>query len=744
MRSAAREVPGGRMPSAEHEAGREQMKTRNRIVGGARRAVLVALALSGLAAAPASAAVDTSTADRCDFLDPSVCLYPWPNNYFTTRTTSTDTGRRLNLNLLSMPRNAANKPIDPTDWNRNDGFSPGNLIVTKVPGLDSQEALAATGAVPITDMARYADRNAPVVVINARTHRRHPVWTEVDVNPANAADRTLIIRQARNFDEGTKYVVALRNLRNAQGQIIPAQEAFRDYRDRIITSDPAIERRRRHMESLFTTLRAGGIGRHNLYLTWDFTTASEKNLSERMLAIRNDAFSSLGDTNLADLTVQGNSPAFTVDKVTENPDGATAPVMRRVEGTVTVPCYLNLPQCVSGARFSYAPNTNIPQRNLVGTTTARYTCQIPRAVITEGPGKASLYGHGLLGSRGEIGQGQLKAMGNEHDFTYCATDWIGMACADYPLDFPVPDPSNISDILNQAIAGTLPSAPNCDLPNVASLLLDLSNFSTLTDRAQQGMLNFMFLGRAMIHPQGLNSNPAFQVNGKGVFKTGRLYYDGNSQGGIMGGGLIAVEPDLNRGVIGVPGMNYSTLLRRSVDFSTYAQILYNAYPNELERPLVLSIIQLLWDRAEANGYAHHMTDDPYPNTPAHHVLMQAAFGDHQVANVAAETEARTIGASVLTPYLDKGRSPYSTGKPWGLPKIHSLPFDGSAITMWDSGSPTPPTTETPPSAGQDPHEHPRNTPAARAMKAAFLAVDGVVTNTCAPHPCYANGYTGPS
>ena len=91
-------------------------------------------------------------------------------------------------------------------------------------------------------------------------------------------------------------------------------------------------------------------------------------------------------------------------------------------------------------------------------------------------------------------------------------------------------------------------------------------------------------------------------------------------------------------------MNYSTLLRRSVDFDQYAQVLYANYPNELERPLILSLIQTLWDRGEANGYAHHMTRDPYADTPPHTVLMHVAFGDHQVANVAAEVQARTIGA----------------------------------------------------------------------------------------------------
>ena len=38
----------------------------------------------------------------------------------------------------------------------------------------------------------------------------------------------------------------------------------------------------------------------------------------------------------------------------------------------------------------------------------------------------------------------------------------------------------------------------------------------------------------------------------------------------MGGALTALAPDFNRAVLGVPGMNYSTLLRRSVDFDMYA------------------------------------------------------------------------------------------------------------------------------------------------------------------------------
>ena len=149
----------------------------------------------------------------------------------------------------------------------------------------------------------------------------------------------------------------------------------------------------------------------------------------------------------------------------------------------------------------------------------------------------------------------------------------------------------------------------------------------------------------MIHPDGLRLQPGVpEPDGRSLIDTRRLFYYGNSQGGIAGGALTAVAPDFDRSVLYVGAMNYSLLLNRSVDFDRYALILYPYYPNPLERQLVLSMIQMLWDRGEPNGYAWHMTGDPLPNTPRHKVLQLLSFGDHQVANLATEVEARTIGS----------------------------------------------------------------------------------------------------
>ena len=101
------------------------------------------------------------------------------------------------------------------------------------------------------------------------------------------------------------------------------------------------------------------------------------------------------------------------------------------------------------------------------------------------------------------------------------------------------------------------------LGTVGTILGDLSRFPMLVDRVQQGILDFMYLGRLIAHPEGLVTEGT-RTAGRGRQRA--LYYDGNSQGGIIGGALVALEVDGDHASIGVPGMNYSTLLQRSTDF----------------------------------------------------------------------------------------------------------------------------------------------------------------------------------
>jgi hypothetical protein len=171
--------------------------------------------------------------------------------------------------------------------------------------------------------------------------------------------------------------------------------------------------------------------------------------------------------------------------------------------------------------------------------------------------------------------------------------------------------------------------------------------------------------------------------------------------------------------------------------------------------LLLDLIQTLWDRSDPDGFASHMTSG-LPNTPTHAVLMQIGYGDHQVANITAETEARTIGAVAFRPALVPARyGPYHDPF-WGLPSFTGSRMSGSGIAIFDSGPAThknpsgnfgtdgPPTTDTPNRSGDDPHEAPRRAPCGQQMKDAFLAVNGALTAPCGGAPFFSWGWDGSS
>ena len=119
-------------------------------------------------------------------------------------------------------------------------------MLVKVPGLDTPAAVRRSKLPPLTDLSRGLAKRSPIVVINARTGKRHPTWAEIDSNAKRPADRLLIVRPARNLADGERYIVALRNLKNARGGEIKAGRGFRIYRDRIKTGARPIEKRRRH------------------------------------------------------------------------------------------------------------------------------------------------------------------------------------------------------------------------------------------------------------------------------------------------------------------------------------------------------------------------------------------------------------------------------------------------------------------------------------------------------------------
>ena len=298
------------------------------------------------------------------------------------------------------------------------------------------------------------------------------------------------------------------------------------------------------MEDIFSTLESAGVPRSELYLAWDFTVASVRNITERILHIRDEAFADLGSA----------VPGYTVTEVVDFgaceincPDGTDEQMSRQISGTFQVPSFLE-GDSSPGSGFFYAdPDDGLPDRQSPDAFfNANFVCRIARSVAEDfdAPPKAvarpSLYGHGLLGSANEVRGGtgnNVDIMADTHQMMFCATDWSGFSSE--------------------------------DVGYAVQVLQDFSLLPEFFDRQQQGLLNFMFLARLMKHDQGFVADPNFQAGGEPVFDNSTVYYDGNSQGGILGGALMGVIQDVTRGVLGVPGMSYSMLLRRSIDFESF-------------------------------------------------------------------------------------------------------------------------------------------------------------------------------
>jgi hypothetical protein len=388
----------------------------------------------------ATLGVDAATQERCDPIG-SECLLPFPNDHFTRADTSTATGLRLAIAKESLPMNRRGNHIDPTDQNRADGWSPGATILIRIAGLDPRRSRLPS----LVDAERSLDDDSPVVILDATTGERHPFWADVDVLGEPGVEPLILMHPSKNFADGHRIVVGLRNLVDATGAVLPASPAFAAYRDEVITTDAVFERRRASMERIFADLEDTGVERDQLQLAWDFTVAGTESLTGRMIAVRDDAFAVLGDA----------APAYRIDSVVENPN---PDVRRRISGTFETPLYLTKGGEPRSRLVLDAEGRPLRQE---GTFTAGFLCNLPPASV-DTPARMSLYGHGLLGSRDEVNGSLTRRMAADYNIAYCATNWYGMA----------------DDDVQAAIAA----------------LADLSNFPAIPDRSLQGFLGFSSSG----------------------------------------------------------------------------------------------------------------------------------------------------------------------------------------------------------------------------------------------------------
>ena len=618
---------------------------------------------------------------ECDPLDPSVCALPFPSSFYEAPA-DTVTGYQINYGPESLPVNRDFVDLEPTIWNERDGHSIGSPVLVYF------DDVSVDGVVEHTDISRYADEDVNTVIINARTGERVPHWVELDGTAPSPDQAVLTLRPAQALEYGTRYVVGFRGLQKVSGGPVESSEAFVALRDDTKTLSWDVEGRRERFESeVFPVLDAQGFQRSELQLAWDFRTASRENTVGRMEWMRDDAITRF----------EPSGPAYTISSVEENDcTKSDERIYKTLSGTFTAPLYTetDLPGTVLTRDENGMPFYN-------GDKEVSFLVRIPCS-LKEDPEPAYLlqYGHGLLGSYSEVKSGWLAKFIDERKYVVFAVSWTGMKAED---------------------RGAI----------TIMVVNDPSQFHMVPERSMQGLVEQVGAMRLMLG--GLAQDAHLNIDGVSLIdpsnREKRGYY-GNSQGGIMGGAYLGLSPDVERGVLGVPGMPYSLLLPRSYDFDPFFSIFREKYTDHREQILIIAgLLEQLWDVSEPTAWAWDIQNPPEGMLPKQ-ALLQAAIGDAQVSTLGAQVQARSYGASLVAP---------ETREVWGL-ESKSGPFTGSALVEWRyTDIPDEPFESVPPNSDFDPHECPRRSPPGQEQAALFLET-GTIDHFC-DGPCEAKQST---
>ncbi len=622
--------------------------------------------------------------ETCDSLDPEVCAFPWPSNLYLAPDETQSTGYQIRFDEESLPANSQNNHISPHVFEHLDGFDLGVPIMARFPDLDASDI---PHEYQIEDSL---DDDAQVLLfaVQGDELERIPYFAELDGSEEDTAKKTLFVRPALILENDTRYVVAFRNLIDLDGDPIEPSESFRALRDGDTDDDAILQHRQERFDEVFELLEDADVDRQSLTLAWDFVTASSDALHGPMRHIRDDAMDWADEHGIE----------WTIEEMTEfspDPDDPELPFDAHIaldfDATIEVPQYLESYDAVPGAMALHRNDDGVISRN--GTRLTNIRVRIPHQAIDGDDMGVILFGHGLFGTRDMIDEEKLGEVAEDFGYIMMGADLLGMS----------------TDEVEFAAHGAS----------------DLTHFTVVTDLLHQGLLQYLLAARTA----GDEFTTIDPITSRNIsVDSDDVYYFGASQGGIFGHTFMALTPNVQRGYLGVPGNNFSTLLQRSQSFGYVNEAMSLWYPSVVDRNINVAAMSLMWSTVEAVSFARHIRHDPFDGDPRD-VLLVIAKGDYQVATITNENTARSdIGIPLLENY-DVDRQPFGA-------EVVSYPHQGSGTILFDFGNPWPPPGNLPPSDGLgDPHGRIVEVDDLELQIDSFFR-DGQIIDICGGEPCH--------
>jgi hypothetical protein len=593
---------------------------------------------------------------QCNPLGGQGCLLPWPSMaYFD--------GSHIDIPLNAMPTNFDKVTVDPAPLDRWDGFSPTGPMLAMFPNGVSGDNLPSFKN---PDESLAAD--SPIVLIDVDTGERTPFFAETDQNISDPAHSALIIRPLARLHPKSHYAVALRNtLKDKDGQPLPVSPAFAALRDGKSFSHPLWKKLSAKSADMFTALAAAGVDKSELVLAWDWQTASDEFLQQDLTHMRDAAIPAMG-TNGANLTFSATAQA------------PIAGIAASYVGTFKSPGFLSDGE--NDDSIIVRGSDGLPM--LQGLRDAQFAALIPDC--TQVPRPTIIFGHGLFGSAKDyLSDSFVQSLAKTYCFNIIAGDFIGLTSRQISL---------------------APAAVN-----------DMNKGAEITEKLGQSIIDFIALETLTRGPMG--THPEFQANGTSVIDPNKVYYVGGSLGGIMGNTFMAYDPNITRGVLAVPGGDWSMLFERSNAWHLLQGAAMGAYTDPDFYQLNLAFLGMGMEPYDPITTAAHVLHDPLPGVPAKTILIWYTMGDCLVTNITTELIARTMGIDMLAPNVKDVW--HLTAKPGPLV---------SGINVYnDHPMPLPPDTNVPPAVDNGTHSGINRKPSALREVEKFLLEDTVV-QTC--------------
>jgi len=609
---------------------------------------------------------------NCNPLGFDNCMAPWPSGVFEVDA-QTPTGRKLAIPMGTLPTNYDGDTVDPTGWNQADGFSPAAPMVMAFPG-----GVSAQGLPSADNMGPSTQPDSPTFILDMTTGQPVAHFAEIDMQADTTPDsQALFLRPAARLVGGHRYAVAITNRVKARdGSDLPIPPGFKALINKDHTDHPLLEENRARLGEAVSALEAAGISSDDLVVAWDFTVASDDYIHRDMAAARDRALAALQD----------HPQAFTITSDEPVDDGSV--IKRKISGTFETPLFLTNNGGTTPGTVIARDADGLPA--LQGFYTVGFDAIVPACAYTASqPVGMVIYGHGLMGSSSEATGGVQRTTASELCMVFIGTNMRGMS--------------------------------EVDVPAVARALNDATHADEVMEVLEQGLVNYIALVHAMRTTLAQQLFVDAANGNKVLVDPTQVYYYGLSQGAILGTPFMAWEPTVTKGVLGVGAANYSMLLDRSADWPTYRGILNGAYPDALDDTLLISLMQMRWDKTEGSGIANTVLAGTPTGVPAKQILMQIALSDEQVPNIGSYWEARTMNIPVLGP---------TPTTPWGLSVQQSPLASGSALVIMDGGAPPAPTTNIPaPKVEPSMHDLTRTQAATRRQIKDFYT-SGMIVNEC--------------